>query len=293
MNGITIIGPGRLGGALAIALARAGAQVDRVVYRSEANVRSIADAMSGRPPLLTPFNGLEAIGSPVVIISTADPEIGPVAKSVAPFVRPGSIVLHTSGSLSSRVIAEAFADGAVGSMHPLVSVSDAVLGADRFRGAYFCIEGDTRAAEAAEIIARKLGGQPFSIPTELKPLYHASAVTASGHVVALFAAAVEMLSACGLDAGTAQKVLMPLLASTVENLRTQTPAEALTGTFARADVAAFDAHMAAIGQGTPGVAELYLELAGRSLDLAEERGVDAERVAEMRKRISIAKRKGG
>ena len=74
-------------------------------------------------------------------------------------------------------------------MHPLVSVSDAFLGAERFAGVYFCIEGEAAAVAAATSLAISLGGKAFSIPTDSKPLYHAAAVTASGHLVAVTDAA--------------------------------------------------------------------------------------------------------
>ena len=57
----------------------------------------------------------------------------------------------------------------------------------------------------------------------------------------VFDAAIEMLSECGIDAKTAQATLLPLIKSTIINLETQAPPRALTGTFARADVGAFEA----------------------------------------------------
>jgi predicted short-subunit dehydrogenase-like oxidoreductase (DUF2520 family) len=176
-------------------------------------------------------------------------------------------------------------------MHPLVSVSDPVVGADRFRGAYFCIEGNDEAVAAASELAESLGGNPFSIETKFKPLYHASAVMACGHMVALIDAALEMLSRCGIESERAQDVLLPLIRSTIENLETQSPAEALTGTFARADADAFERHLLAFDDEVSGeIRDIYLLLGERSMDLAERRGADPEKVAELRSRISIAKR---
>ena len=51
----------------------------------------------------------------------------------------------------------------------------------------------------AEKLVTDLGGKSFSIETKYKTLYHASAVTACGHLVALLDVAFEMLSKCGLD----------------------------------------------------------------------------------------------
>jgi len=52
-------------------------------------------------------------------------------------------IFHTSGSLSSEILKDLKAVGCpTGSIHPLVSISDVRLGAERFADAYFCVEGD-------------------------------------------------------------------------------------------------------------------------------------------------------
>ena len=148
------------------------------------------------------------------------------------------------------------------------------------------------AVKAAENIVKKLGGNPFSIETKYKTLYHASAVTACGHLVALVDTAVEMLSKCGLDETESKKILLPLIESTVENLRSQTPAEALTGTFARADAATFEKHFEIL-QKTVSVEalEIYLRLGERSAGLAEKQGADKKRLKNLREKILLAKNK--
>ena len=78
---------------------------------------------------------------------------------------------------------------------------------------------------------------------------------------------------------TAKNVLLPLIKSAVGNLETLSTASALTGTFARADEETFSRHLEAIhATVTPEIIEIYLQLAARSLHLAERNGVDAVRV---------------
>ncbi|MEP7212274.1 MAG: Rossmann-like and DUF2520 domain-containing protein [Acidobacteriota bacterium] len=292
MEGISIIGPGRLGGALALALNRSGNLVESIVYRTPGAAILLRDAMRNNEPRLVSFDALDEIAAPVILITSADPEIAGIAAVLAEFVTPGTIVLHTSGSLSSDILSGLRAkDCSTGSMHPLVSISDPILGADRFGGVYFCIEGDAAAVDAATEIAAALGARPFAIATNFKQLYHAAAVTASGHLVTVINVAIEMLTACGIEESTAKEVLMPLVFSTLENLRTQTPTQALTGTFARADADAFDRHMTAMSGRISGEAiDIYLAIAERSVHLAEMQGVDAEAASAIRNRISIAKK---
>ena len=116
-------------------------------------------------------------------------------------------------------------------------------------------------------------------------------MTACGHLVALVDVAIEMLTKCGLDETAAQKVLLPLIKSTVENLAEQKTAAALTGTFARADLETMDRHLETLRENVSAEAlEVYLQLGNRSLHLAEVQGADAEKLEKMRNKISLAKK---
>lgn len=143
-----------------------------------------------------------------------------------------------------------------------------------------------------ETIATDLGGRPFSIDTKFKTLYHAAAVTACGHLVALFDSAVEMMTKCGLSPEQAKDILMPLVMSTVQNLSEQSTSAALTGTFARADIETFTRHLTALNENvSDDLLETYLLLGERSLELAAKQGVSAERIDKLRAKVSIAKSK--
>lgn len=287
----TIIGIGRLGGALAVALARKGYQIENLVSRNKFNAKKIAGIISQSPQILNPQE-FEKINSEIIIISTQDYEIENVAVNLAQKLKNQPIVFHTSGSLSSEILKKLAEKGCyIGSIHPLVSISDAVLGANRFSGGYFCLEGDEEAIKIGNKIVADLDGKPFSIKTENKTLYHASAVTACGHLVALIDVAVEMLTKCGLDEKQSKEVLLPLIESTVENLKNQELSQALTGTFARADVKIFEKHLESLKQNVSDEAlEVYLQLGGRSVHLAEEQGTDKVKIKDLRNKISLAKK---
>ena len=285
MRSVSIVGIGRAGGALAIALDRAAVPVDHLIYRSEPPTTKALD----RNKLIS-FELLEAIGSDVLLVATADQDIRSAADAIAAIDELPPIALHLSGSLSSEELATLKGKNvAVGSMHPLVSISEPELGSERLNGAYFCVEGDSIAVEAAVQLVEILGGKPFSIETSLKPLYHASAVMASGNVTALFDAAIEMLSKCGIETAQAHRILLPLLQSTVSNLADRSTEQALTGPFVRGDVAALERHLDAF-QGTidDSIRSIYLDLAERSVKLA-----GGEHTAELLAAISVAKRKTG
>jgi predicted short-subunit dehydrogenase-like oxidoreductase (DUF2520 family) len=293
VQSVSIIGVGKLGGALSIALDDAGWPVRELIVRGDKIAKKI------RGSYLTDARVLRAstiaeLSSPIVVIAVDDSQISGMASSISGLVSKRHVVFHTSGSLSSSELgALATSGAAIGSIHPLASISDPLLGAKQFYGTYFCVEGDKKAVRLGRRMVRSLGGHPFFIDGSQKALYHAGAVTAAGHVTALISSAVEMLGGAGIDKSTAKKILLPLAQSAVSNLARQEPAEALTGTFARLDVSTFERHIRSMSGLPEQIVHLYLELGDRSLVLVEEREGTSRELENFRKAISVAKRKLG
>jgi predicted short-subunit dehydrogenase-like oxidoreductase (DUF2520 family) len=289
---VCIIGVGNLGGSLALSLDQAGYNIREFVVRHPRLARRLKKHFLPNVSIVSSTK-VRAIESNIVFISTDDPEIENVAEQISPFVIPRQTVFHTSGSLSSLVLYKLRSNGAsTGSIHPLISISDPFRGASQFDGSFWCVEGDGPAVSLGKRIIRAVGGKPFSVDTSMKPLYHAAAVTAAGHVTAVSDMAVQMMIACGLDESSARRILLPLLGSTVENLKHQRAEQALTGTFARLDVKAFERHLLACEKNlSRDIVRLYLELGGRSLDLVERRDGPSAALDSFRKAVSMAKRK--
>lgn len=286
---IAIIGVGKVGGALALALSEKGYEVSQLVARSVEKAERVAELIEPRPQIID-SEELELVSADVVFITTQDSEIPVVAKNLIDKIDHLPVIFHMSGSLSSRIL-QPLCDGGcdVASIHPLVSISNPQLGAKRFKDSYFCIEGDLEAVTIGTQIVEDLEGKPFSIETKYKTLYHASAITACGHLVALISTAVEMLSKCGLTPEESQKVLLPLITGTVQNLSVQTPAEALTGTFARADVDGMQKHLQTLRENTSAeTQEIYRILGLRSLPLAAEQGANSEQLEKIKEILTIS-----
>ena len=292
---VSVIGAGRLGTALALGLASGGYSLEAVVARRLTRAQKAARLFRRRPLALSGAQLAKLPETELILITTPDDVITLIAGSLAAFqrdVRPGRTVLHTSGALSSEVLAPLAALGFhIGSLHPLVSVSDPVSGAANLREAFYCLEGDRAALRVARAVVRDLGGQSFSINSRNKALYHAAAVMASGHMVALFDMAAEMLARCGLDQKRARRVLMPLVESTVRNLLSSDPARALTGTFARGDLATVQRHLEALNaNGFSDALRAYKLLGRRSLELAKRNGADAAAVKKIANALDRAAR---
>jgi predicted short-subunit dehydrogenase-like oxidoreductase (DUF2520 family) len=158
---------------------------------------------------------------------------------------------------------------ATGSLHPLVSISDSVVGVQLLQGAFFSLEGSVSATRLARSVVKDLKGQTFTVKESTKALYHAGALMAAPNMIALFDIALEILGNAGLSRRRARQVLFPLVASTLANLAGQDPAAALTGTFKRGDAATVRRHLAALkAMGSKDALEAYLLLGKRSLALA-------------------------
>lgn len=288
---VSIIGPGRLGQAMAISLARSGYAIKALVARRRAKAEKAAISLGlpGKRIQALSFDRLaEMEPTDLILIATPDDAIAIVVQQLAT-VKGGApakrVVLHTSGALSSEVLSPLAKIGFhTGSLHPLVSVSDPVSGSQALRGAFFCVEGDNSAARVARRVVRDLGGKSFELEATMKPLYHAAALTAAGQLTALVDLAMDMLVSCGLKRHEAQKVLMPLVESAVNNLKVTLPENALTGTFARGDVATVRRHLEAMsGKDQTEALSIYKLLGLRSLRLAQKKGVDAKVLKQIEK----------
>lgn len=266
---VAIIGTGRLGTALAVALEADGYPIRSLVAQRLQSARKAAAVLEDKPQAYAANQTGLLPQADLFLISTPDDQIASVAAKLSTVnYDPAPVALHTSGALSSEVLSPLRAKGwSTGSVHPLISVSDAQTS---IKGAFWSVEGDARAVRLGKALVRDLGGTSFSIRTADKPLYHAAAVMTSGNVTALFDVALEMLVECGLTRKKARRILQPLLASTVHNLETKDPAQALTGTFSRGDVETVKQHLATLKDHELLEAlQLYALLGKRSLKLTK------------------------
>jgi predicted short-subunit dehydrogenase-like oxidoreductase (DUF2520 family) len=132
---------------------------------------------------------------------------------------PGCCV-HLSGSLHI--------DG-VPSAHPLTSFYGQ---AGNWHGVPLALTGEVH--ETIISAFTDLGFTPFELPPELKPLYHACAVLASGHAATLWLGAESLLSNNGVK--LPGRGLLALAEATLRNIQ-QHGVSGRTGPFVRGDEA--------------------------------------------------------
>jgi predicted short-subunit dehydrogenase-like oxidoreductase (DUF2520 family) len=228
---IAIVGCGRMGRALAAALARSGVDVDGPLGR-----------------------GATGESADVVLLCVPDAQI----ESAAALIAPGRLVGHCSGATTLEPLEphEAF------SIHPLMTVTGASA---RFDGAGCVIAGATeRALGMAAALARTLGMRAAVVPDEDRALYHAAASMASNYVVTLAAAAERLAEAAGID----RALLTPLVRAAIENWATEGAARALTGPIARGDDATAARQRTAVAARAPELLAVWDALAAETQALA-------------------------
>lgn len=214
MATLRVIGPGRAGGALSIALADVGWSVAPALGRGD-DLRGAAE------------------GVDLLVIATPDAAIAEVAATVTP--GPSAVVAHLAGSLGLDVLAP---HHRTASIHPLVALPSPELGAHRLRGAWFAVAG----APIADQVVGDLGGRALRVADADRAAYHAAAVIASNHLVALLGQAERVAA----SAGVPLEAYLDLVRATVDNVADLGPAAALTGPAARGDWATIDRHLAAL-----------------------------------------------
>lgn len=231
---VAIVGAGRMGCALAVALAAAGVDVEGPLERGEA-----PSARAG-----------------AVLLCVPDAQIEAAAGALDPV--PGRLVGHTSAATTLAALAghEAF------SLHPLMTVTPEGAA---FAGATAAIAGVTAQARAfATDLAQRLGMRPVQIADEDRAAYHAAACIASNFLVTLEAIAERLAQTAGLE----REPLARLVRATVDNWAQLGGERALTGPIARGDEATVARQRAAVADRLPAELELFDALTDSTRRLA-------------------------
>lgn len=267
---VAVIGAGRMGQGIALALSRSGTAVELLGRTAKAVPSPLAVRVEG-------WSGAIG-GTEVILVATPDAAIPAVAGRLATEggLSPTQVVLHLSGLLGREALAALEPTGAaLGSFHPLQTVASPETAADRLRGAFAAVEGDARAVAAGERLAGLLGMTPVPIPAHTKAVYHAGATLVANYTVALVGMAVRLARRAGVPAELARRIYLPLAHGAVDNLDRLPPAEALTGAIRRGDLGTITAHLEALS-GDERI--LYAMVGLEALGLARSAGL-AEGVA--------------
>jgi len=266
---IGFIGAGQLATPLAWSLARAGYAIVGATSRSQASAARLAAGIAGAKV----YGGPQQLAddADLVVIAVPDDAIATVAKSVRWHARHS--VVHCSGATEVSSLAPAAAAGAsTGGFHPLQSFTDTGAAMKSLPGCTVGIEAEGPLLAVLTAMAEALGCHPIRLPAGARALYHASGSFASSFLVGLLNDALALWAAFGVDREEAFRALLPLVKGTLATIEANGPIQSLAGPIARGDVATVERHIVALRSEAPALLPTYLDIARRSLAIAEAKG---------------------
>jgi predicted short-subunit dehydrogenase-like oxidoreductase (DUF2520 family) len=265
---VGIISAGRVGTALGVALER----VDHVVVACSAVSRASRLRAERRLPDTPVAPAADVAGNAeLLLLAVPDTELPGLVSGLAATaaVRPGTIVVHTSGVNGVDVLAPL--KGCIPlAIHPAMTFTGSDEDIARLPDTCF---GITAADEVGYAIAQSLvleiGGEPFRVPEQARTLYHAALAHAGNHIVTVVTDALDALRAAvsgtellgqqlvdNQPGGIAERILGPLARAALENTLQRGQA-ALTGPIARGDAGVVAGHLRALQSVDPQLAQAY------------------------------------
>lgn len=263
-----IIGCGRVGRALSIALKNAGYSISVLMDKN----RKVVDFMKDLfPESLVTMEYKDWPHFDILFIAVHDDDIAStgtdLANSPIHFVR--SIVAHTSGVLTSESLSPLEQKGAkLASMHPVQTFSGAQNDTYKLRNSYFALEGKAEAINVLQEVIANIGGKSFVISPEFKPTHHLACVLASNYVITLMNMAVSLFETLDISKYQIKSILLPLMKNAVENISNQEMASALTGPITRGDLQTVKRHVELLQNKNDKLLKLYAGLGLETVKLA-------------------------
>ncbi|MER7989633.1 DUF2520 domain-containing protein [Streptomyces noursei] len=274
---VGVVGAGRVGPALAAALQLAGHRPVAVSGVSDASVRRAAEMLPG-VPLVTPGEVLAR--ADLVLLTVPDDALADLVAGLVETgaVRPGQLLVHTSGRFGTAVLEPATRAGALPlALHPAMTFTGTSVDVQRLAGCPFGVTAPEELRMAAEALVIEMGGEPEWIAESARPLYHAALAIGANYLVTLVAQAMELLQKAGVQAP--DRMLGPLLGAALDNALRSGDA-ALTGPVARGDAGTVAAHVAELRTHAPQALAGYLAMARTTADRALAHGLLKPELAE-------------
>jgi len=261
---ITLIGSGNLAQALGPALKSAGYKIDAVVARANSASQKRAASLAKKLGASLLLLKAATPASDILWLCHTDDALAATAGLLAKKKGwEGKIILHSSGALSSDVLAPLKRAGAsVASLHPMMTFVPGT--APNMREVPFGVEGDARAVAAARKIVRDLGAEVFRIGKNAKPLYHALGSFSSPLTVATLVTAERVGRGAGLTLSQTRKIMGPILRQTLKNYLEHGAAAAFSGPIKRGDLNTVQRHLRELKK-VPGANEVYRALVKSAL----------------------------
>jgi predicted short-subunit dehydrogenase-like oxidoreductase (DUF2520 family) len=276
---VGVVGAGRVGTVLAVALSRAGHRVVAASAVSAASVRRIRanlpDTVIRQPAEVVAQSGLVLLTVPDDVLAGLVAGLASTGADLS-----GRLLAHASGRHGLAVLEPATQLGAMPlALHPVMTFTGRPDDVDRLAGISFGVTAPEALRPVAEALVVEMGGEPVFIGEELRDLYHAALSIAANHLVTLVTQSSDLLRRAGV--AEPGRMLGPLLSAALDNALRLGDA-GLTGPVARGDAETVAGHIRALRAASPEVLPSYLAMARLTADRALAAGTltapDAQRL---------------
>jgi predicted short-subunit dehydrogenase-like oxidoreductase (DUF2520 family) len=265
-DAVAILGLGRLGRALSLALSQRGVAV-----------RGWSRSM-----------GAPAVGDAgTVLLTISDDALGEVAiRLAAAGDWRGRFVAHCSGRTGVEPLVPFAERGALtAALHPVMAFAgEAATDAARLPGIGWAVTAETAPArDRGFALAERLEGRPFAVHPAARALYHAALTHAINHLVTLTVQGAGLLAQAGAPDPAA--VLRPAMAAALANALDR-GAAAATGPVVRGDAGTIAAHVDALSGAAPEILDAYAAMTRAGVDVAlAARRIDGDQAARLRRAL--------
>ena len=224
-------------------------------------------------PDLTPQPPVDvARAADLLLLTVPDDALADLVEQLAAAgaLRPGQVVVHTSGRHGTGVLAPAAEQGALTvALHPAMTFTGTDLDLERLPGCVLGLTAGPRGRAVGERLAADLGAQVVHVAEEQRTRYHAALAHGANHLATLVVQSMDLLRATGSTDPAA--VLRPLLQAALDNGLTYGDA-ALTGPVVRGDAHTVAAHLEALRGRRPRHPAAYRAMAAATAERAEADG---------------------
>jgi predicted short-subunit dehydrogenase-like oxidoreductase (DUF2520 family) len=275
---VGVIGPGRVGTALALALSDAGHAVVAVAGRpDDAPSSALQRFVAALPTTRVVAPADVPAAADLVLVTVGDDALPPLLRHLAgaDAVRPGGRWLHTSGRHGLRALRPvALAGARVAACHPAQTFPTPAAGRAALPGTAWAVTAGAADRRWAHELVEAVGGVPVDVRDVDRARYHAALTVGSNGTSAVVALARDLLRSVGIT--QPEGFLTPLVRTSAENAAAQ-GAAALTGPVRRGDSGTVRAHLDDLRATMPEAVPAYRALARLALSYARRAGLDEAR----------------
>jgi len=269
---IALIGPGRVGSAVAKKLTAAGYQLTALVSRDRQRAIEACQFINCTSDVAT--DQLTSVASAaIILLAVPDDQIQSVAQrvqSVCDPKKPPSLI-HFSGLHPASIMQSSDLPATLLSLHPLLPFANREKGYNALNQCPCAIESNTpQGILLGEELATAMGGIPFTVAADKKSLYHAAACISSNYLVTLIAMARDLFIHCGIESEHATPLLLPLMRAAFTNIEEFGVEQGLTGPIVRGDSGTVTQHLQQLKKDVPELLESYRALGIQTVIIGEK-----------------------